>query len=89
MINCVKGEVKYEEGKEPNRSVIRRSLVTFIKAFFSRDVHGSWTAVFKKVGKAECFCPKFCHIPLPLIEFLCLGVKRSQQASIAFHYTKV
>lgn len=74
--------------KESNRLVIRRSLVTFIKAFFSRDGHGSWTAIFKKVGKAKCFCPKFCHIPLPSIKFLYLRVKRSQQASIAFHCTK-
>ena len=40
--------------------------------------------IFEKVGTAECVCPKFCHIPL-----LCLGVKRIQQVSIAFHYTQV
>lgn len=77
------------KGKCPADLVIKRSLVTFIRAFFSNNGYGSWTGLVEKVGTDEFICLKFCHILLPLILFLCLGVKRSQRTPIAFHYAQV
>lgn len=43
VTNCVKCyEVKYEKKKVLSRLVIRRSSVTFVRAFFSSDGHGDY-----------------------------------------------
>lgn len=51
LTNCVKCEVKYEEKKVSSRFVIRSSLVTFVREFFSSDGHGDWTAVVERWGQ--------------------------------------